>query len=124
MFFAFVKSGRFFIAPLATSIVEMRVPSKYNDSRFASGPEPRSETNAMVLPSGEKAGCMSAYLSFVNRRTSFDSVSKRKRSETPVAWPAMQMVRLSGDHATFVMASMPGTRTLRKLRESTSTMPR
>ena len=61
--------------PPATSMNEMRSSLYDSFSKSVSGP--RSDTNAIVRPSGDQSGMKSPYLSFVSWRTVFDSRSNR-----------------------------------------------
>ena len=110
MFLAFAKSGRFLIEPLAMSIVEMRSPLEVQ--RFEIGLGSRAavgdERDRLAVRRERR---LHVGVLVVRQPAHFLRLrSKRKRSETPVAWPEMTMVWPSGDQATFVIASMPGTR--------------
>src|SRR5690349_9260834 len=61
---------------------------------------PRSVAKAIVLPSGDQVGWMSAYLSFVNCVIFSALRSSRYRSLMPPAWPENASELPSGDHDT------------------------
>ena len=105
--------------PVATSIVASWRGENTIFVKSVVGP--RSVANAIVFPSGDHAGWMSALRSFVSCRTVPAARSSRYRSLMPPAIPENAIVCPFGDQAMCVTEPTPGTRTRRSmLAEATS----
>src|SRR3954470_12000988 len=70
---------------------------------------PRSVEKAIVLPSGDQVGWMSAYLSLVSWRIAPLARSITYRSLMPPACPEKASDRPSGDHETWLTDPIPGS---------------
>jgi hypothetical protein len=83
------------IVPRSTS----SAASRYAPNESVSSDElKRSVTNAIVRPSGDHAGCRSAYASSVRRRSVSPSRSNSYKSLTPPRMALNAIRRPSGDH--------------------------